>query len=153
MASTSPNPFPTSGSTGSSSLGSGSSLSTDDMSSSAGMSSSSASDMSSSSMGSGTADSSGMSSSAGSGASMDRMVQSAHEAVDRFAEKAAPALEKLRSTMGGATDKLPMSRDDLSALQREWVTGAREVVREHPMASLAVAVAAGVILSRMMSSR
>jgi ElaB/YqjD/DUF883 family membrane-anchored ribosome-binding protein len=92
-------------------------------------------------------------SSAQGGASMDRMVQSAHEAVDRFAEKAAPALEKLRSTMGSATEKLPMSRDELSAMQEEWVSSLRETVREHPLASLAVAAAAGVLLSRMMSSR
>jgi ElaB/YqjD/DUF883 family membrane-anchored ribosome-binding protein len=84
---------------------------------------------------------------------MDRMVQSAHEAVDRLAEKAGPALEKLRSTMGSATEKLPMSKDELSAMQQEWVASARDVVREHPLASVAVAVAAGVLLSRMMSSR
>jgi ElaB/YqjD/DUF883 family membrane-anchored ribosome-binding protein len=88
-----------------------------------------------------------------SGASMDRMVQSAHEAVDRLAEKAGPAIDKLRSTMGSATDKLPMSRDELSAMQEEWTTTLRETVREHPLASLAVAAAAGVLLSRMMSSR
>ncbi|NML13551.1 hypothetical protein [Azohydromonas caseinilytica] len=89
----------------------------------------------------------------GSGASMDRMVQSAHEAVDRLAEKAAPALERLRSTMGSATEKLPMSKDELSAMQEEWVTSLRDTVREHPIASLAVAAAAGVLLSRMLSSR
>jgi ElaB/YqjD/DUF883 family membrane-anchored ribosome-binding protein len=84
---------------------------------------------------------------------MDRMVQSAHEAVDRFAEKAAPALEKLRSTMGSATEKLPMSKDELSAMQQEWTASLRDTVREHPLASLAVAAAAGVLISRMLSSR
>jgi ElaB/YqjD/DUF883 family membrane-anchored ribosome-binding protein len=55
--------------------------------------------------------------------------------------------------MGSATEKLPMSKDELSAMQQEWVASARDVVREHPLASVAVAVAAGVLLSRMMSSR
>jgi ElaB/YqjD/DUF883 family membrane-anchored ribosome-binding protein len=87
------------------------------------------------------------------GASMDRMVQSAHEAVDRFAEKAAPALEKIRTTMGSATEKLPMSKDELSAMQEEWVSSLRDTVREHPIASLAVAAAAGIVISRMLSSR
>ena len=83
---------------------------------------------------------------------LGRVVQGAHEAVDRIAEKAAPAVEKLRSTMSGATDTMRSSADQLSHMQEEWVATARTTVREHPLAAIAVAVAAGMVLTKLMSS-
>jgi ElaB/YqjD/DUF883 family membrane-anchored ribosome-binding protein len=54
-----------------------------------------------------------------------------HEAVDRLGEKAEEWLD----------------------MKDNWVEGAREYVREHPVAALGIAAAAGYILSMIMRSR
>jgi ElaB/YqjD/DUF883 family membrane-anchored ribosome-binding protein len=38
-------------------------------------------------------------------------------------------------------------------MKDNWVEGAREYVREHPIAALGMAAAAGYVLSRLMRSR
>jgi len=38
-------------------------------------------------------------------------------------------------------------------MKDNWVEGAREYVREHPVAALGIAVAAGYVLSMLMRSR
>ena len=96
---------------------------------------------------------SGMSSGVSSSETVNRVVQGAHQAVDRIAERAAPVVERLKSSMSGASDSMHSGVDQFSAMQEEWVETARTTVREHPIASLAAAVAAGVLLSKILSSR
>jgi ElaB/YqjD/DUF883 family membrane-anchored ribosome-binding protein len=83
---------------------------------------------------------------------MSRVVQGAHDVVDRLAEKAAPVVDKLKSRMSGAGESLRGNADQLSQMQEEWIATARTCVRDHPLASVAVAVAAGMVLSKLMSS-
>lgn len=84
--------------------------------------------------------------------SVDRVAQSAHQTVDRLAEKAAPAIDKLRTTMSGANESLKAQADQLKQMQSEWTESARTAVRENPIAAVAVAVAAGVLISKIFSS-
>jgi ElaB/YqjD/DUF883 family membrane-anchored ribosome-binding protein len=84
---------------------------------------------------------------------VERVVQGAHDAVDRIAEKAVPAVEKLRAGVNQAADTLQSQADQLSEMQKQWVESARTCVRDHPFASVAVAVAAGMLLGRLLSSR
>jgi ElaB/YqjD/DUF883 family membrane-anchored ribosome-binding protein len=84
---------------------------------------------------------------------MDRVVQSAHEAVDRMADRAGPAVERLRSGVNQAADVLQSRADELNEIQKEWIDSARACVRDHPLASVAVALAAGMVLSKLLSSR
>lgn len=75
----------------------------------------------------------------GSGAKvMDRVVQGAHQAVDRLAEKAGPAI-----------DAVSGHADQWNAAQEEWVESARNTVREHPLAALGAAVLFGMVVSRL----
>lgn len=83
---------------------------------------------------------------------VDRVAQSAHQTVDRLAEKAGPAIDKLRSRVTGANESLKAQADQLKTLQGEWTESARAAVREHPLATVAVAVAAGVLISKIFSS-
>ncbi len=80
---------------------------------------------------------------------MERVVQSAHEAVDTLAAKAAPLVDRFSSGIDGASGQMHDRADQLSAMQEEWVESARTTVREHPLASLAAAVAVGMLLSRL----
>ena len=89
----------------------------------------------------------------GTDRTLDRFVQGAHQAVDSLAAKAGPAVERLKSSMGTASDSMHQRADQLNALQEEWIESARATVREHPIASLAAAVAVGMLISRLTSSR
>lgn len=80
---------------------------------------------------------------------MDRVVQSAHQAVDTLAAKAAPLVDRFSSSIDGASGQMHDRADQLTAMQEEWVESARTTVREHPLASLAAAVAVGMLISRL----
>jgi ElaB/YqjD/DUF883 family membrane-anchored ribosome-binding protein len=67
--------------------------------------------------------------------SIDRMSQSAHEAVDKAASKASSYAERI-----GAKG------DQLMQMQEDWVDTARDYVRENPLQALGIALAAGYLL-------
>ena len=69
---------------------------------------------------------------------VDRAGDTAHQAIDTAADYAGRIGEK-------AEEWLEMKDD--------WVEGTREYVREHPIAALGIAAAAGYILSMLMRSR
>jgi ElaB/YqjD/DUF883 family membrane-anchored ribosome-binding protein len=69
---------------------------------------------------------------------VERAGETAHEAIDTAADYAGRIGEK-------AEEWLEMKDD--------WVQGTREYVREHPIAALGIAVAAGYVLSMLMRSR
>ena len=66
---------------------------------------------------------------------LDRASSTAHETVDRVAQTASAYAEEWLE------------------MKDNWVEGAREYVREHPVAALGIAAAAGYILSMLMRSR
>ena len=67
---------------------------------------------------------------------IDRMSSGAHQAVDRVAQAASSAAEEI-GRRGTA----------LKERQVQLSEAARECVRRHPMASVGIAVAVGVVLS------
>jgi ElaB/YqjD/DUF883 family membrane-anchored ribosome-binding protein len=67
--------------------------------------------------------------------SIDRMSQSAHEAVDKAATMASSYAERI-----GAKG------DQLMQMQEDWVDTARDYVRENPLQALGIALAAGYLL-------
>ncbi len=71
-------------------------------------------------------------------ARVDRVVKGAHDAVDRIAAKAAPALDAMHA-----------HADQLSAMQEEWMNTARTTVREHPLAAIGAAVVFGMLIARL----
>jgi hypothetical protein len=89
------------------------------------------------------------------------LVQQAHSAVDRLAERAAPALGPLGSGLaiaGELTGRRSGTDDDggilpgvanLPASAEELAEQYYELVRKHPVASLAAAVAAGIVLGQI----
>ena len=80
---------------------------------------------------------------------MRRVVQGAHEAVDRIADKAIPAVERLRGTYNDAAESLKQRADHAIDLKDEWTESLRTAIREHPIAAVGTALAIGVILARL----
>lgn len=80
---------------------------------------------------------------------LGRVVQGAHDAVDRMAESAAPAVQKLQEGVQSAGDSLNQHAQDARNLGEEWCEGLRSAVRDHPLAAVATALAVGVLLTRL----
>jgi ElaB/YqjD/DUF883 family membrane-anchored ribosome-binding protein len=73
---------------------------------------------------------------------IERATSTAHEAVDRVAKTASAYAERFGE-----------KAEEWLEMKDNWVEGAREYVREHPVAALGIAVAAGYVLSMLMRSR
>ncbi len=78
-----------------------------------------------------------------------RVAQGAHETVDRLAEKAAPAVKKLESTVAHANEVLHNQAAKARQLGDEWTDNLRGTVREHPLTSVGVALAVGMLFARL----
>lgn len=73
---------------------------------------------------------------------VDHMASGAHEAVNRFAE-----------ATNNATDNLEEKGQQLKEVQEQWFENVREYVSANPGTSLGIALAAGFLASRILSSR
>lgn len=108
----------------------------------------------------GSAESSGgfsaSSSSAGAGdpsGKIDRLAKTAHEKIDQMADKAEPTRERLHGGVDQAAAAMKARADKLERVQDEWITSMRDCVRDHPIASIATALAVGMLIDRLLSSR
>jgi ElaB/YqjD/DUF883 family membrane-anchored ribosome-binding protein len=72
--------------------------------------------------------------------------------VDRIADKAIPAVERLRGTYNDAAETLKQRADQAVDLKDEWTESLRMTIREHPLAAVGTALALGVILARLTSN-
>ena len=73
---------------------------------------------------------------------IDRASSTAHDTVDRVAQTATAYAERFGE-----------KADEWLEMKDTWVEGTREYVREHPIAALGIAIAAGYVLSMLMRSR
>lgn len=73
---------------------------------------------------------------------VDRLAQSAHDAVDRAASAASSVYDRV-------SDK----GEELMQMPEDWLDAARDYVRERPLQAIGMAVAAGYLLSVLMRSR
>jgi ElaB/YqjD/DUF883 family membrane-anchored ribosome-binding protein len=67
---------------------------------------------------------------------IDRMSQGAHRAVDSAADSA-----------GAMAERLGQKGEEWLEMKDNWVKGASDYVREHPIAALGIAAAAGYLFS------
>ena len=73
---------------------------------------------------------------------VDRMSQSAHQAVDKAAAMASQYAERFSE-----------KSEQLMQMPEDWMETAREYIRERPFQAVGMAVAAGYLLSILMRSR
>jgi ElaB/YqjD/DUF883 family membrane-anchored ribosome-binding protein len=95
---------------------------------------------------------------------VDAAATAAHSTIDSASKAARPALDSMVSGAHGAVDRLGVAAtqaagtlgvkgDQLNQRGERIADQARGYVREHPVASLGMAVATGYLLSRLFSSR
>jgi ElaB/YqjD/DUF883 family membrane-anchored ribosome-binding protein len=92
---------------------------------------------------------------AGTGAhgAIDKMSAAAVPAVDRLASGAHQAVTQATTSVGGVASSMAAKADQLLDAQSRVTEECRGYVREYPLASVGIAVAAGFILSRLLSAR
>jgi ElaB/YqjD/DUF883 family membrane-anchored ribosome-binding protein len=95
---------------------------------------------------------------------IDQAAAGTHEAINKVSEATRPAIGRIASGAHQAVDKiadvashtaetLGVKGDQLKDVQARLLDDCSAYVREHPLASIGMAVAAGFLLSRLTSSR
>ena len=84
---------------------------------------------------------------------IDKVSDAARPVVDRIASGAHQAVDKIAGAAGQAAENLGVSGEQLKNAQMQAMEQCRVYVRDHPVASLGIAIAAGFLLSRLWSSR
>lgn len=82
---------------------------------------------------------------------LERVVQGAHQTIDRLAEAVSPHVQRMQSGVSTAGESLTARREELRETTDEWADSLRETVRENPLAAVATAVAVGIIVARLSS--
>jgi ElaB/YqjD/DUF883 family membrane-anchored ribosome-binding protein len=80
--------------------------------------------------------------------SADALGEKAHGGIDRLSTGAHGAVDRAASVAAMAADRLGAKSDELLTARDEWMDATRGYVREHPLAALGIALAAGYLLSR-----
>lgn len=80
---------------------------------------------------------------------LGRVVQGAHDTIDRLAETAAPHVQRLQNGVNDVSETVHARGEQLRETGDEWAESLRNTVRENPLAALAVALAAGMLVARL----
>ena len=80
---------------------------------------------------------------------LNRVVQGAHQTIDKLAETAAPHVQRLEQGVSSASETLHARADHAREVGDEWAESLRTTVRENPLAALATALAVGVLIARL----
>lgn len=84
---------------------------------------------------------------------IDKVSQAARPAVDRVTTGAHQVVDKLAGVAASAVDSIGAKGEQLKVAQDRLTEASRDYVRENPLTSIGIAVAAGFLLSRLLSSR
>ena len=79
--------------------------------------------------------------------------RSTEKNVERATTGAPEAVDRVAQTATAYAERFGEKAEEWLEMKDNWVEGAREYVREHPVAALGIAAAAGYILSMLMRSR
>jgi ElaB/YqjD/DUF883 family membrane-anchored ribosome-binding protein len=76
-------------------------------------------------------------------------VQGAHTTIDRLADSAGPAVQKIGESVSAAEDALHAKADQLRDTGDAWVESARTTVRDNPLVAIAAALTLGLLIARI----
>jgi ElaB/YqjD/DUF883 family membrane-anchored ribosome-binding protein len=84
----------------------------------------------------------------GTQSTADYVAQGAHETVDRIASQTGSAFDRAESTANDISATAQSKYDDL--MNSEWAETVRDEVRARPLAAVGIALAAGLLISRLL---
>lgn len=91
--------------------------------------------------------------SAGAHRTIDKVTDAARPAVERVATGAHQAVDKLADAAANATETFGVKSEQLKEAQTRITENFRNYVRDNPLATVGIAVAAGFLLSRFINAR
>jgi ElaB/YqjD/DUF883 family membrane-anchored ribosome-binding protein len=68
------------------------------------------------------------------------------ERIERMSQSAHQAIDKAASVASDYAGRIGTRSEDLMAMPQDWIETAREYVREKPLQALGIALAAGYLL-------
>jgi ElaB/YqjD/DUF883 family membrane-anchored ribosome-binding protein len=80
---------------------------------------------------------------------VQRVAQGAHQTIDSLAERAGPQVHRLQEGLHETEQMVRQRAEQAKEMAGEWTENLRGTVRQHPLTSLAAALAAGVLLARL----
>jgi len=80
---------------------------------------------------------------------LSRVVQSAHQTIDRLADTAAPHVHKLQEGMTSAGDTVSQRASQARDTGEEWAESLRTTVRDNPLTAVVAALAVGMLVARI----
>jgi ElaB/YqjD/DUF883 family membrane-anchored ribosome-binding protein len=83
---------------------------------------------------------------------IDKVSEAARPVVDRVTSSAHDAVETIANKASQAADTLEQKAGEYKEMQAKFMESCTSYVQTHPMAALGIAVAAGFLISKMMSS-
>lgn len=86
-------------------------------------------------------------------AAIDRMVQGAHEKLDRLADSANDGLLRAQRGVVHARDVWQAQARHLCETQAEWTEGVRSSVRSRPLTAIGTAVVLGALVAELIRRR
>jgi ElaB/YqjD/DUF883 family membrane-anchored ribosome-binding protein len=84
---------------------------------------------------------------------IDRASSAVHPAVDNLASSAHRTVDRMAGVASSTAENLDARAEQFLEAQTQFVDQVRDYVREHPVASVGIAVAGGFLLSRLLASR
>lgn len=80
---------------------------------------------------------------------LNRVVQGAHQTIDRLAGTAGPAVQRVQDGVTAAGEAISQRAQDARELGDEWAESLRNTVRDNPLTAVITALAVGVLVARL----
>lgn len=80
---------------------------------------------------------------------LNRVVQGAHQTIDRLAGSAGPAVQRVQDGVTAASEAISQRAQDARELGDEWAESLRSTVRDNPLTAVITALAVGVLVARL----
>ncbi len=82
-------------------------------------------------------------------AMLDKVVQGAHDTVDRVADSAEPVVRRLGERVSATEDALRAKTEQFFQVRDEWTAELRSTVRSKPLTYVVGALALGALIARL----
>ena len=81
---------------------------------------------------------------------MDSKSNTQKQHIDRLSDGAHRVVDEAANRAGAIADRFSEKADELLEMKEDWVEATRGYVRDHPVAALGIALAAGYVLSAIL---
>jgi len=81
---------------------------------------------------------------------MESKMSGPQKQIERVSDGAHRAVDQAANRVGAIADRFGEKADEGLEMKEDWLEAGRDYVREHPVAALSIALAAGYVLSAFM---